>query len=277
MGGRSGVWRPVTVLLRPEAENDALAGTQIAMLTPPAALPPKKPAAGKRDRIPVIVLDAGHGGKDPGAVGANGAMEKDITLRMAKELRALLEATGRYKVILTREEDRLLALRQRIDVARTAEADLFISLHADHIEKSALRGASVYTLSENASDAEAAALAARENKEDPYFADVYELIINGVEIGPGYTELNDPDVQAKHFAHQVGDREEQQKFDEDFVTALKYGMPPAGGLGMGVDRLAIMLTGAESLRDVILFPLMRPVERREMRDQREEERAPDGG
>jgi lysyl-tRNA synthetase class 2 len=99
---------------------------------------------------------------------------------------------------------------------------------------------------------------ARENKEDPYFADVYELIINGVEIGPGYTELNDPDVQAKHFAHQVGDREEQQKFDEDFVTALKYGMPPAGGLGMGVDRLAIMLTGAESLRDVILFPLMRP-------------------
>ena len=99
---------------------------------------------------------------------------------------------------------------------------------------------------------------ARENREDPYFADVYELIINGVEIGPGYTELNDPDVQAKHFAHQVGDREEQQKFDEDFVTALKYGMPPAGGLGMGVDRLAIMLTGAESLRDVILFPLMRP-------------------
>jgi lysyl-tRNA synthetase class 2 len=99
---------------------------------------------------------------------------------------------------------------------------------------------------------------ARENKEDPYFADVYELIINGVEIGPGYTELNDPDVQAKHFAHQVGDREEQQKFDEDFVTALKYGMPPAGGLGMGVDRLAIMLTGTESLRDVILFPLMKP-------------------
>jgi lysyl-tRNA synthetase class 2 len=99
---------------------------------------------------------------------------------------------------------------------------------------------------------------ARENKEDPYFADVYELIINGVEIGPGYTELNDPEVQAKHFSHQVGDREEQQKFDEDFVTALKYGMPPAGGLGMGVDRLAIMITGAESLRDVILFPLMRP-------------------
>jgi lysyl-tRNA synthetase class 2 len=99
---------------------------------------------------------------------------------------------------------------------------------------------------------------ARENKADPFFADVYELAINGVEISPGYTELNDPDVQAKHFAHQVGDREEQQQTDEDFLSALKYGMPPAGGMGLGVDRLIMMLTGAESIRDVILFPLMRP-------------------
>ncbi|MGD1276488.1 MAG: lysine--tRNA ligase [Tepidisphaeraceae bacterium] len=100
---------------------------------------------------------------------------------------------------------------------------------------------------------------ARENKEDPYFADVYELAINGVEISPGYSELNDPDLQAKHFAHQVGEKDQQQKMDEDFLTALKYGMPPAGGLGMGIDRLLMMLTGAESIRDVILFPLMRPV------------------
>jgi lysyl-tRNA synthetase, class II len=99
---------------------------------------------------------------------------------------------------------------------------------------------------------------ARENKDDPYFADVYELAINGVEISPGYSELNDPDVQAKHFAHQVGDKEEQQKVDEDFLTALKYGMPPAGGLGMGIDRVLMMLTGAESIRDVILFPLLKP-------------------
>ena len=101
---------------------------------------------------------------------------------------------------------------------------------------------------------------ARENREDPYFADVYELAINGVEISPGYTELNDPDVQERHFTHQVGDKEEQQKYDEDFVAALKYGMPPAGGMGMGIDRLVMMLTGAESIRDVILFPLMKPVE-----------------
>jgi lysyl-tRNA synthetase class 2 len=99
---------------------------------------------------------------------------------------------------------------------------------------------------------------ARENRDDPYFADVFELAINGVEIAPGYSELNDPEIQAKHFAHQVG--EEKQKVDEDFLTALKYGMPPAGGLGMGVDRLMMMLSGAESVRDVILFPLMKPIE-----------------
>ncbi|CAN5425361.1 lysine--tRNA ligase [soil metagenome] len=101
---------------------------------------------------------------------------------------------------------------------------------------------------------------ARENKEDSFFCDVYELAMNGIEISPGYTELNDPDKQREHFAHQVGDKEEQQKVDEDFLTALKYGMPPAGGMGLGIDRLVMTLTGAESLRDVILFPLMKPIE-----------------
>jgi lysyl-tRNA synthetase class 2 len=99
---------------------------------------------------------------------------------------------------------------------------------------------------------------ARENREDPSFADVYELAINGVEISPGYSELNDPDVQARHFHHQVGDEAERHKVDEDFLNALRYGMPPAGGMGMGIDRLVMMLLGAESMRDVILFPLMKP-------------------
>jgi len=107
---------------------------------------------------------------------------------------------------------------------------------------------------------------AREDREDPYFADVYELAINGQEISPGYSELNDPDVQAKHFAHQVGDKEEQQKVDEDFLNALRYGMPPAGGMGLGIDRLVMMLTGAESIRDIILFPLMKPREQGEQSD-----------
>jgi lysyl-tRNA synthetase class II len=99
---------------------------------------------------------------------------------------------------------------------------------------------------------------ARKNREDEFFADVYELAINGQEISPGYTELNDPDVQAANFSTQVGDKEEQQKVDDDFLNALRYGMPPAGGLGLGIDRLVMMLTGAESIRDVILFPLMKP-------------------
>jgi len=156
-----------------DVEGEDVAHTQLATLEVPVVLLPKKPAAGRDGHVPVIVLDAGHGGKDPGAVGVNGAMEKDITLQMAKELKRLLEMSGRYRVILTREEDKLLALRQRMDVARTAAADLFISLHADHIEETSLRGASVYTLSENASDAEAAKLAARENKED---------LITGVDL-----------------------------------------------------------------------------------------------
>jgi lysyl-tRNA synthetase class 2 len=100
---------------------------------------------------------------------------------------------------------------------------------------------------------------ARKATDDPFFADVYELAINGQEISPGYSELNDPDVQAENFAHQVG--EDQQQVDHDFLNALRYGMPPAGGMGLGIDRLVMMLTGAESIRDVILFPLMKPLDK----------------
>jgi lysyl-tRNA synthetase class 2 len=97
---------------------------------------------------------------------------------------------------------------------------------------------------------------AKQNPEDASIVDVYELIINGVEISPGYTELNDPDTQRRRLLEQAG--EETQKIDEEFLLALEHGMPPAGGFGLGVDRLTMMLTGAESIRDVILFPLLRP-------------------
>ncbi|MEP6604162.1 MAG: lysine--tRNA ligase [Spartobacteria bacterium] len=97
---------------------------------------------------------------------------------------------------------------------------------------------------------------AKQNKIDNSLVDVYELIINGVEMSPGYTELNDPDVQRQRLLEQAG--EETQKIDEDFLLALEHGMPPAGGFGLGIDRLSMMLTGAESIRDVILFPLLRP-------------------
>src|SRR6476620_8353892 len=97
---------------------------------------------------------------------------------------------------------------------------------------------------------------AKQNRQQPELVDVYELIINGAEISPGYTELNDPIVQRQRLLQQAG--EETQKLDEDFLLALEHGMPPAGGFGLGIDRLTMLLTGAESIRDVILFPLLKP-------------------
>lgn len=86
--------------------------------------------------------------------------------------------------------------------------------------------------------------------------EVYELIINGQEISPGYSELNDPDVQRERLEHQAGG-EEEQKIDHDFIETLENGMPPAGGIGIGIDRLIMMLTGAPTIRDVVLFPLLK--------------------
>jgi len=97
---------------------------------------------------------------------------------------------------------------------------------------------------------------AKANAGDSSVVDVYELIINGQEISPGYSELNDPDEQRRRLEAQSGG--ETQKIDHDFLCALETGMPPAGGIGLGIDRLAMVLTGAESIRDVILFPHMRP-------------------
>ncbi|MDR2420457.1 MAG: lysine--tRNA ligase [Puniceicoccales bacterium] len=97
---------------------------------------------------------------------------------------------------------------------------------------------------------------AKLNEKDPSVLDVFELCINGQEIAPAYSEQNDPLLQRKMFEAQVG--EETQNLDNDFLLALEYGMPPAGGMGIGIDRLAILLTEAESIRNVILFPSMRP-------------------
>ena len=97
---------------------------------------------------------------------------------------------------------------------------------------------------------------ARLNREDPTVVDVYELIFGRQEISPGYSELNDPILQAERFRHQVG--EHTQKVDHEFLETLESGMPPAGGLGLGVDRLAMLLAGVDSIREVIFFPLLRP-------------------
>jgi lysyl-tRNA synthetase, class II len=97
---------------------------------------------------------------------------------------------------------------------------------------------------------------AKLSPDDPTTVEVFECCINGVEIAPGYTEQNDPIEQRERLEHQAGG--EQQKLDDDFLVALEHGMPPAGGIGIGIDRLCMMLLGQESIRDVILFPQLKP-------------------
>ncbi|MCA9255792.1 MAG: lysine--tRNA ligase, partial [Phycisphaerales bacterium] len=100
----------------------------------------------------------------------------------------------------------------------------------------------------------------RRKPDDPSLALRFEAYVAGMEIGNAYTELNDPAIQRETFSAQVaGEGEETMRvMDEDFLTALEYGMPPAGGLGVGIDRLVMLLTNSTSIRDVILFPLQRP-------------------
>jgi lysyl-tRNA synthetase class 2 len=102
----------------------------------------------------------------------------------------------------------------------------------------------------------------KRSKAEPRFAERFELFIGKMELANAYTELNDPDVQEANFRSQLrglSDEESMARMDEDFITALKYGMPPAGGLGVGIDRLIMLLTNATSIRDVILFPLLKPL------------------
>lgn len=156
---------------RPEpaiAEGAKESKTTAALAVPATGLgpPPRKPQAKPRPSQRVVVLDPGHGGIDPGTIGASGTYEKHVTLAMAKEIKRQLERTGRYKVLLTRDRDIFIRLRDRVAMAREANADLFVSIHADAIRDRSISGPSVYTLSEKASDREAAELAEKENKAD---------------------------------------------------------------------------------------------------------------
>jgi N-acetylmuramoyl-L-alanine amidase len=142
------------------------------------ALPPRPP----RDTRRVIALDAGHGGVDPGAISAiTGQQEKAITLAVTRDVRDALQATGRFRVVMTRDSDVFVRLRDRVEIARRAGADLFVSIHADSLQgDQRVTGLSVYTLSEQASDREAEALAQRENRSDR---------IGGVDIGGASGDL----------------------------------------------------------------------------------------
>jgi len=124
--------------------------------------------AGARPPAPLVMLDPGHGGRDPGAIGVSGTYEKQVSLATALELKRQLEAGGRYRVALTRAEDVFIPLDDRVERAQRQGAALFVSMHADALADHAVRGASVYTLAQTASDAQSAALARTENSADRF-------------------------------------------------------------------------------------------------------------
>lgn len=147
---------------RPERANP---GRSLSGMLLPLPRPKPKVNPGVAGKW-VVFIDAGHGGKDPGAIGVSGIREKDITLKAAHELARQMNATGRIRAVLSRDKDHYHKLRKRIALARQAQADIFISLHADAAHNRKARGVSVFTLSDKASDKEAELLAAQENKAD---------------------------------------------------------------------------------------------------------------
>jgi N-acetylmuramoyl-L-alanine amidase len=148
-----------------EIARRALIGLFAAAMEPATALAQPR-ARRKPAPLRVVAIDPGHGGADPGAISPRGLHEKDITLATARALTRRLEATGRFHVVLTRHGDVFVPLRERVARARARHADLFLSIHADTLPDADLRGLSVYTLSEAASDRATAALASRENRDD---------------------------------------------------------------------------------------------------------------
>ncbi len=158
--GRFAAAAPVFgTFLLPPAVHDAMA----------ARPRPHKPSAGgTRPPLPLVMLDPGHGGKDPGAIGVSGIYEKQVALATALELKRQLESTGRYRVELTRGRDIFIPLDDRVGRAQRQGAALFVSMHADALADRSVRGASVYTLAQTASDAQTAALARTENSADRF-------------------------------------------------------------------------------------------------------------
>ena len=156
----------------------------------------------KSDEKLVIMIDPGHGGVDPGAISRSGTWEKHVVLAFSKELRRQLRATRKYDVRMTRSRDVFIRLRDRIAIARQANADLFLSIHADSIRNPGVRGASVYTLSERASDKEAAALARKENKSD---------LIAGVDL----------DDQSNEVVNILIDLAQRETMNESAIVARK--------------------------------------------------------
>lgn len=213
-------WRfVIDIALCSERDYDAKVGNKHAFLSSSAKKDNKTSSSNgwffsdssnkkAKPRKKIIVLDPGHGGKDPGAIGVYGkTYEKNITLAMGKELKNMLEKKG-YTVYLTRSTDIFIPLRQRVRIAQKYKADLFMSIHADSALNRNAKGLSVYTLSEKASDKEAAALAERENKVD---------IIGGIDFSENSKEINDILISLS----QTDSRNKSSKFATYIVNEMK--------------------------------------------------------
>ena len=166
------------------AEQAKIQKDMAALSADPAetAAPEKKKILGIKRGKKTIVLDPGHGGIDPGAISRAGTKEKDVVLSFANVLRQALLASGKYDVVMTRSDDRFVSLKNRVTVAREKNADLFLAIHADTVRGQDARGVTIYTLSDKASDAEAEALAKRENRAD---------IIGGLDLEAETEEITD--------------------------------------------------------------------------------------
>jgi len=165
---------PLLILSAPAMAERAPNSASAAIPPRPSRLSLPAVQGVRRADAPLIVIDAGHGGHDPGSSSADGSeQEKNVALKIAKAIRDELVESGKFRVALTRSDDRFLVLQERREIARQLHADLFVSVHCDSAPNNTARGASIYTLSETSSDRVAAALAARENKSD---------VINGIDL-----------------------------------------------------------------------------------------------
>ena len=160
--------RPRSFTLKPDGKSGHRLVVDLhATALSPTPIKTSEKERKKGKRLYTIAIDPGHGGRDPGAIGKKGTREKDVTLSVAKKMKTLVNKTPGYKAILTRDGDRFVSLRNRVRKAREAEADLFISLHADSFHSPKVKGASVYALSLNGASSEAARwMAQKENASD---------------------------------------------------------------------------------------------------------------
>lgn len=193
------------------ANKDVLHGTlkiddyknKIDNITSPApAQKPVQPSYKKQEK-PLIIIDPGHGGQDPGAIGHYKIPEKKLVFSLAQELKKQLLASGKYRVMMTRDKDKFIRLKDRVKFARKHEGDLFISIHADSIGKSSVHGASIYTLSKKASDAQTAKLAEKENQADLIAGVDFNVEDEQVAFILGDFLINDTMNQSKFFANTL--------------------------------------------------------------------------